>query len=260
MPVRVKDKRKKDEAEDTTNTKQSKSIPSDTPNTKQPMSSSSNPNQSPSEPNEEGLSGLDYDVTKELINLADEATKKITCINQIVYAIPSEPNEPIIAQMQIQGAGAYDIRRYLIMNKILSAEEIAFIYKSSQPDSCKKKYIKNEFGMSGTTCIFPNKYDLTSSKSILGNFYKFNKALNTFLKENEGKYVYTYERRSITKEAYKEWMKAYISKRGTSKSNEGIQRETSVSSTASSSNEVPTSESPRRFEFERSPSYMKDSQ
>ena len=37
--------------------------------------------------------------------------------------------------------------------------------------------------MSGTTCIFPNKYDLTSSKSILGNFYKFNKALNTFLKK-----------------------------------------------------------------------------
>ena len=55
-------------------------------------------------------------------------------------------------------------------------------------------------------------------------------------------------------------MKAYISKRGTSKSNEGIQRETSVSSTTSSNNEVPTSESPRRFEFERSPSYMKDSQ
>ena len=116
MPVRVKDKGKKDEAEDTTNTKQSKSIPSDTPNTKQSKSipSSSNPIQSPSESNEEGLSGLDYDVTKELINLADEATKKITCINQIAYAIPSEPNEPIIAQMQIQGAGAYDIRRYIL--------------------------------------------------------------------------------------------------------------------------------------------------
>ena len=95
MPVRVKDKRKKDEAEDTTNTKQSKSIPSDTPNTKQPMSSSSNPNQSPSEPNEEELSGLDYDVTKELIKLSDEATEKITYIHQIAYAIPSsEPDEP----------------------------------------------------------------------------------------------------------------------------------------------------------------------
>ena len=154
MPVRVKDKRKKDEAEDTTNTKQSKSIPSDTPNTKQPMSSSSNPNQSPSEPNEEGLSGLDYDVTKELINLADEATKKITCINQIAYAIPSEPNEPIIAQMQIQGAGAYDIRRYLLMSKTLSAEEIAFIYKSSQPDSSKKKILKTSMACQEPRAFF----------------------------------------------------------------------------------------------------------
>ena len=107
---------------------------------------------------------------------------------------------------------------------------------------------------------FWKQIDFTSTKSILGNFYKFNKALNIFLKENKGKYEYTYEKRNITKEAYKEWMQAYISKRGTSKSNEGIQRETSVSSTASSSNELPTPESPRRFEFERSPSYKKDSQ
>ena len=139
MPVKVKDKRKRDEAEDTTNTKQSKSIPSDTPNTKQSIPSSLNPNQSPSESNEEGLSGLDYDVTKELIKLSDEATKKITCIHQIAYAIPSsEPDEPIIAQIQIKGAGAYDIRRYVLKSKTLLAEEIAFIYKSSQPDSSKK--------------------------------------------------------------------------------------------------------------------------
>ena len=82
--VRLKGKGKRDEAEDTPNTKQSKSIPS-----------SSNPIQSPSESNEEGLSGLDYDVTKELIKLSDEATKKITYIHQIAYAIPSsEPDEP----------------------------------------------------------------------------------------------------------------------------------------------------------------------
>ena len=99
MPVRLKGKGKRDEAEDTPNTKQSKSIPS-----------SSNPIQSPSESNEEGLSGLDYDVTKELIKLSDEATKKITYIHQIAYAIPSsEPDEPIVVQMQIQGAGAYTI-------------------------------------------------------------------------------------------------------------------------------------------------------
>ena len=125
MPVRLKGKGKRDEAEDTPNTKQSKSIPS-----------SSNPIPSPSESNKEGLSGLDDDVTKELIKLSDEATKKITYIHQIAYAIPSsEPDEPIIVQMQIQGAGAYDIRRYVLMSKTLSAEEIAFIYKSSQPDS-----------------------------------------------------------------------------------------------------------------------------
>ena len=64
-------------------------------------------------------------------------------------------------------------------------------------------------------------------------FYKFNKALNIFLKENKGKYEYTYEKRNITKEAYKDWMQTYIGKRGTSKINDGIQRETSVSSTAS---------------------------
>jgi len=137
-----------------------KSIPSDTPNTKQSKSipSSSNPIQSPSESNEEGLSGLDYDVTKELIKLSDEATKKITYIHQIAYAIPSsEPDEPIIVQMQIQGAGAYDIRRYILMSKTLSPEEVPFIYKSSQPDSSETNYVKNEHGMSGTTCLFGNK-------------------------------------------------------------------------------------------------------
>ena len=93
-----------------------------------------------------------------MIKLSDEATKKITYIHQIAYAIPSsEPDEPIIVQMQIQGAGAYDIRRYILMSKTLSPEEVPFIYKSSQPDSSKTNYVKNEHGMSGTTCLFGNK-------------------------------------------------------------------------------------------------------